>query len=197
MGTYNTAIFFIGAALVVAAIAWATALQGINTPPTVATLPYEKESTTTPQNPSQQAQTPISLTLEISPTTAPQGASVNAVLTLTNTGTTAINIEYFIGQLFEIIVKDEEGSTVYRLSDTTPHRYMMSRPLQLILNTGETYRQQVKLRLVNTHGQPLPPGTYTATAYLTAGVEHHPPAEGYEAKAAAKSNPVQIIIITS
>nr|BAJ49347.1 hypothetical protein HGMM_F01D06C14 [Candidatus Caldarchaeum subterraneum] len=194
MRTAHAALFIIGAVIVFTAAAWAAALQIQTTSPTSPTQqsipPHDtqEKDTEAPPNPSQP---PITLTLQISPQTAGPTASINAVLTLTNTGTTAVNIEYFIGQLFEIIIKNTEGVTVYRLSATTPYRYMMSRPLQLTLNPGETYQQNISLKLVDTAGQPLPPGTYTATAYLTAAVEHHPPPEG---KAAAKSNTVQIII---
>lgn len=191
MRTAHATLFIIGAVIVFTAVAWAAALQIQTTYPITQiqqSIPTHEKNTEAPANPSQP---PITLTLQISPQTAGPGASINAALTLTNTGTTAINIEYFISQLFEIIIKNTEGVTVYRLSATTPYRYMMSRPLQLTLNPGETYQQTISLKLVDANGQPLPPGTYTATAYLTAGVEHHPPAED---KAAAKSNTVQITI---
>lgn len=136
----------------------------------------------------------LALTLDIPTQTVAPGAEIVATVRLTNTGTTALTIEYFIGQLFEIIIKNAEGETVYRYSETNPYRYMASRPLQLVLNPGETHQQQIKIKLVDSSEQPLPPGRYTASAYLTAGIEGYAPPEPYEVKAAAKSNTVEIVI---
>lgn len=140
------------------------------------------------------ANTPITLTLEIPVRTMRTGEEMTATITLTNTRISPITIEYFIGQLYDIIIKDAEGRIVYRYSETTPYRYMMSKPLQLTLQPGETHTEQLTIKPVNTAGQPLPPGQYKATAYLTAAIEGYKPSENYGLKASANSNTVELTL---
>lgn len=136
----------------------------------------------------------ISLTLEIDRVRLAAGAEFTATVTLTNRGTEEVRIEYFIGQLFEVVVTSAEGRVVYRYSATTPYGYVMSRPLQLVLGPGESYRQVLRLRAVDESGNPLPPGTYTVTAYLTGAVEGRAPSEVGWPKAFARSNSVGITV---
>jgi hypothetical protein len=94
-----------------------------------------------------------------------------------NARTEEVLLEYFIGQLFEVIIRDESGRAVYVHSDRGFQRYLMMVPLHLRLAPGESHIETMEIPLVYSRGaekgQPLPPGNYTLTVYLTAVVQGH------------------------
>jgi hypothetical protein len=111
--------------------------------------------------------------LEFSP-----GSTIHLKATVMNTGTEEVLLEYFTGQLFEVVIRDESGTIVYVHSDRGFQRYLMMAPLHLMLAPGESHTETMDVPLVYTKGaekdKPLPPGNYTLTVYLTAAVQGHP-----------------------
>ena len=110
--------------------------------------------------------------LEFSP-----GSAIRLKATIGNTGTEEVLLEYFISQLFEVIIRDESGTLVYVHSDRGFQRYLAIAPLHLGLAPEESHTETVEVPLVYSRGaekgKPLPPGNYTPTVYLIA-TEHHP-----------------------
>ncbi len=108
----------------------------------------------------------------------PPGSIIHLKATVRNTGTEEVLLEYFAGQLFEVVIRDESGTIVYVHSDRGFQRYLMIAPLHLRLAPGESHTETMEIPLVYTRGaekgQPLPPGNYTLTVYLTAAVQGHP-----------------------
>jgi hypothetical protein len=106
------------------------------------------------------------------------GSVIRLKATIGNTGTEEVLLEYFAGQLFEVIIRDESGKIVYVHSDRGFQRYLMIAPLHLRLAPGESRTETMEVPLVYTRGaekdRPLPPGNYTLTVYLTAAVQGHP-----------------------
>jgi hypothetical protein len=106
------------------------------------------------------------------------GSTVHLKATVRNAGTEEALLEYFAGQLFEVVIRDESGKIVYVHSDRGFQRYLMIAPLHLRLTPGESHTETVEVPLVYTRGaekgKPLPPGNYTLTVYLTAAVQGHP-----------------------
>jgi hypothetical protein len=98
--------------------------------------------------------------------------------TVMNTGTEEVLLEYFAGQLFEVMIRDESGTIVYVHSDRGFQRYLMMAPLHLRLVPGGSHTETIEIPLVYTRGaekdNPLPPRNYTLTVYLTAAVQGHP-----------------------
>jgi hypothetical protein len=111
--------------------------------------------------------------LEFSP-----GSAIRLKATIGNTGTEEVLLEYFIGQLFEVIIRDESGTLVYVHSDRGFQRYLTIAPLHLGLAPEESHTETVEVPLVYSRGaekgKPLPPENYTLTVYLTAAVQGHP-----------------------
>jgi hypothetical protein len=107
-----------------------------------------------------------------------QGSTVHLKATVGNAGTEEVLLEYFAGPLFEVVIRDETGTIVYVHSDRGFQRYLMIAPLHLRLAPGESHTETMEVPLVYTRGaekgQPLPPGNYTLTVYLTAAVQGHP-----------------------
>jgi hypothetical protein len=108
----------------------------------------------------------------------PPGSTIHLKATIGNTETEEVLLEYFTGQLFEVVIRDESGTAVYVHSDRGFQRYLMMAPLHLRLAPGESHTETMEVPLVYTRGaekgQPLPPGNYTLTVYLTPGVQGHP-----------------------
>jgi hypothetical protein len=108
----------------------------------------------------------------------PPGSTIRLKATVRNTGTEEVLLEYFAGQLFEGVIRDESGTIVYVHSDRGFQRYLMIAPLHLRLAPGESHTETMEVPLVYSRGaekgQPLPPGNYTLTVYLTAAVQGHP-----------------------
>jgi len=108
----------------------------------------------------------------------PPGSTMHLKATVGNTGTEEVLLEYFAGQLFEVMIRDESGRAVYVHSDRGFQRYLMMAPLHLRLAPGESHTETMEVPLVYTRGaekgKPLPPGNYTLTVYLTAAVQGHP-----------------------
>jgi hypothetical protein len=106
------------------------------------------------------------------------GSTVHLKATVRNAGTEEALLEYFAGQLFEVIIRDGSGSIVYVHSDRGFQRYLMIAPLHLRLVPGESHTETMEIPLVYSRGaekdKPLPPGNYTLTVYLTAAVQGHP-----------------------
>jgi hypothetical protein len=104
----------------------------------------------------------------------PPGSTVHLKATIRNAGSEEVLLEYFAGQLFEVVIRDESGRAVYVHSD----RGFQIAPLHLRLAPGENHTETMEIPLVYTRGaekgQPLPPGNYTLTVYLTAAVQGHP-----------------------
>jgi hypothetical protein len=108
----------------------------------------------------------------------PPGSTIRLKATVGNAGTEEVLLEYFVGQLFEVIIRDESGTIVYVHSDGGFQRYLIIAPLHLRLAPGENHTETMEVPLVYSRGaekgKPLPPGNYTLTVYLTAAVEGHP-----------------------
>jgi hypothetical protein len=108
----------------------------------------------------------------------PPGSTIRLKATVGNAGTEEVLLEYFVGQLFEVIIRDESGTIVYVHSDGGFQRYLIIAPLHLRLAPGENHTDTMEVPLVYSRGaekgKPLPPGNYTLTVYLTAAVEGHP-----------------------
>jgi len=102
-------------------------------------------------------------------------STIHLKTTFGNAGTEEILLEHFAGQLFEVMIRDETGTIVYVHSDRGFQRYLMIAPLHLRLAPGESHTGTMEVPLVYTRGaergQPLPPGNYTLTVYLTAAVQ--------------------------
>jgi hypothetical protein len=103
------------------------------------------------------------------------GSTMHLKATVMNAGTEGVLLEYFVGQLFEVMIRDESGKIVYVHSDRGFQRYLMMAPLHLRLVPGESHTETMEVPLVYSRGaekgQPLPPGNYTLTVYLTAAVQ--------------------------
>ena len=106
------------------------------------------------------------------------GSTIHLKATIRNTGTEEVLLEYFAGQLFEVIIRDGSGSIVYVHSDRGFQRYLMIAPPHLRFAPGESHTEIMDIPLVYSRGakkdNPLPAGNYTLTVYLTAGVQGHP-----------------------
>jgi hypothetical protein len=106
------------------------------------------------------------------------GSTIHLKTTVRNTGTEEVLLEYFAGQLFEVMMRDESGRAVYVHSDRGFQKYLMIAPLHLRLAPGESHTETMEIPLVYTRGaekgKPLPPGNYTLTVYLMAAVQGHP-----------------------
>jgi hypothetical protein len=108
----------------------------------------------------------------------PPGSTLHLKATVGNAGTEEVLLEYFAGQLFEVVIRDESGKIVYVHSDRGFQRYLMIAPLHLRLAPGGSHTETMEVPLVYSRGaekgKPLPPGNYTLTVYLTAAVQGHP-----------------------
>jgi hypothetical protein len=108
----------------------------------------------------------------------PPGSTIHLKATIMNAGTEEVLLEYFAGQLFEVVIRDETGTIVYVHSDRGFQRYLMIAPLHLRLTPGESHTETMEISLVYSRGaekgQPLPPENYTLTVYLTAAVQGRP-----------------------
>jgi len=106
------------------------------------------------------------------------GSTMLLKATIRNTRTEKVFLEYFAGQLFEVVIRDKSGRAVYVHSDRGFQRYLMMAPLHLRLAPGEGHTETMEVPLVYSRGaergKPLPPGNYTLTVYLTAAVQGHP-----------------------
>jgi hypothetical protein len=69
--------------------------------------------------------------LEFSP-----GLAIRLKTTVRNTGTEEVLLEYFAGQLFEVMIRDESGRAVYVHSDKGFQRYLIDSTRYLIDSTA-------------------------------------------------------------
>jgi hypothetical protein len=126
----------------------------------------------------QTAERILVLNISVDSAEFPPDSTLHLKATVRNTGTEEVLLEYFAGQLFEVVIRDETGTIVYVHSDRGFQRYLMIAPLHLRLAPGESHTETMEVPLVYTRGaekgQPLPPGNYTLTVYLTAAVHGHP-----------------------
>jgi endonuclease/exonuclease/phosphatase (EEP) superfamily protein YafD len=117
------------------------------------------------------------LNIAVNGTEITAGSTIHLTASIQNTGPEEVLLEYFIGQLFEVIIRDGSGAPVYVHSDTGFQKYLMAAPLHLRLAPGESHTETIEITLVYSRGagksNPLPPGTYTLTVYLTAAVQGH------------------------
>jgi hypothetical protein len=131
------------------------------------------------------------LNLSVDGVEFPPDSTVHLKATVGHAGTEEVLLEYFAGQLFEVVIRDGSGTIVYVHSDRGFQRYLMMAPLHLRLAPGESHTETMEVPLVYSRGaekgQPLPPGNYTLTVYLTAAVQGHPPGiiDGVKAYTAA------------
>jgi len=123
----------------------------------------------------QTAERVLSLNIFVDGLEFPPGSTMHLKATIRNTGTEEVLLEYFAGQLFEVIMRDESGKIVYVHSKRGFQRYLMIAPLHLRLAPGEDHTETMEIPLVYSRGaekgNPLPPGNYTLTVYLTAAVQ--------------------------
>jgi hypothetical protein len=126
----------------------------------------------------QVAERVLVLNISVDSAEFPPGSTMHLKATIGNAGTEEVLLEYFAGQLFEVIIRDGSGSIVYVHSDRGFQRYLMIAPLHLRLAPRESNTETMEIPLVYTRGaeknKTLPPGNYTLTVYLTAAVQGHP-----------------------
>jgi hypothetical protein len=126
----------------------------------------------------QTAERILVLNISVDSTEFTAGSTIHLKATVGNAGTEGVLLEYFAGQLFEVMMRDETGTIVYVHSDRGFQRYLMIAPLHLRLAPEESHTETMEVPLVYTKGaekgKPLPPGNYTLTVYLTAAVQGHP-----------------------
>jgi len=130
------------------------------------------------EQPHQTAERILVLNISVDGVEFAPGSTIHLKVTFRNVGTEEVLVEYFAGQLFEVMIRDETGTIVYVHSDGGFQRYLMAAPTHLRLMPGESRTETMEIPLVYTRGaekdKPLPPGTYTLTVYLTAAVQGHP-----------------------
>jgi hypothetical protein len=145
---------------------------------TTSTVNIETRVQATEQTTRQTAERILTLNISVDGLEFPLGSTIHLKATVRNAGTEEVLLEYFAGQLFEVVIKDGSGKIVYVHSDRGFQRYLMIAPLHLRLAPGESHTETMEVPLVYTRGaekgQPLPPGNYTLTVYLTAAVQGHP-----------------------
>jgi hypothetical protein len=126
----------------------------------------------------QTAERILALNISVDGVESPAGSTIHLKATVMNAGTEEVLLEYFAGQLFEVIIRNGSGKIVYVHSDRGLQRYLMIAPLHLKLAPGESHNETMEIPLVYSRGaekgKPLPLGTYTLTVYLTAAVQGHP-----------------------
>ena len=152
--------------------------QQVTTTSTANTVNIETRVQAAEQTAQQAAERVLVLNISVDGLEFLPGSTVHLKATVRNTGTEEVLLEYFAGQLFEVVIRDESGRAVYVHSDRGFQRYLMIAPLHLKLAPGENHTETMEVPLVYTRGaekgQPLPPGNYTLTVYLTAAVQGHP-----------------------
>jgi hypothetical protein len=152
--------------------------QQVTTTYTANTVNIETLVQATEQTSRQTAERVLVLNISVDGVEFAPGSTMHLKATIRNTGTEEVLLEYFAGQLFEVVIRDGSGSIVYVHSDRGFQKYLMIAPLHLRLAPGESHTETMEIPLVYTRGdekgQPLPPGNYTLTVYLTAAVQGHP-----------------------
>jgi len=151
--------------------------QQVTTTSTANTINIETHVQATEQTTRQTAERILVLNISVDGVEFAPGSTMHLKATIRNTGTEEVLLEYFIGQLFEVIIRDESGRAVYVHSDRGFQRYLMMAPLHFRLAPGESHTETIEIPLVYSRGaekgKPLPPGAYTLTVYLTAAVQWH------------------------
>jgi ribosomal protein L21E len=152
--------------------------QQVTTTYTANTVNIETLVQATEQTSRQTAERVLVLNISVDGVEFAPGSTMHLKATIRNTGTEEVLLEYFAGQLFEVVIRDGSGSIVYVHSDRGFQKYLVIAPLHLRLAPGESHTETMEIPLVYTRGdekgQPLPPGNYTLTVYLTAAVQGHP-----------------------
>jgi len=152
--------------------------QQVTTTSTANTANIETRVQAAEQTAQQTAERILVLNISVDGVEFPPGSTMHLKATVMNAGTEEVLLEYFAGQLFEVVIRDETGTIVYVHSDRGFQRYLMIAPLHLRLAPGESHTETIEIPLIYTKGaekdNPLPPGKYTLTVYLTAGVQGHP-----------------------
>jgi hypothetical protein len=152
--------------------------QQVTTTSTANTVNIETRVQATEQTIRQTAERILVLNVSVDGVEFPPGSTIHLKATVGNAGTEEVLLEYFAGQLFEVVIRDESGTIVYVHRARGCQRDLMRVPLHLRLAPGESHTETMEVPLVYTRGaekgQPLPPGNYTLTVYLTAAVQGHP-----------------------
>jgi hypothetical protein len=152
--------------------------QQVTTTSTANTVNIETRVQATEQTTRQTAERVLVLNISVDGVEFAPGSTMHLKATIRNAGTEEVLLEYFAGQLFEVMIRDESGTIVYVHSDRGFQRYLMMAPLHLRLVPGESHTETMEVPLVYTRraekGKPLPPGNYTLAVYLTAAVQGHP-----------------------
>jgi hypothetical protein len=152
--------------------------QQVMTTSTANAVNIETRVQATEQTTRQTAKRILVLNISVDSAEFSPGSTIRLKATVMNAGTEEVLLEYFVGQLFEVIIRDESGTIVYVHSDRGFQRYLMIAPLHLKLAPEESHTETMEVPLVYTRGaekgKPLPPGNYTLTVYLTAAVQGHP-----------------------
>jgi hypothetical protein len=152
--------------------------QQVTTTSTANTVNIETRVQAAEQTSQQTAKRILVLNISLDGVEFAPGSTMHLKATVMNARTEEVLLEYFAGQLFEVVIRDESGTIVYVHSDRGSQRYLMIAPLHLRLAPGEGHTETVEVPLVYSRGaekgQPLPPGNYTLTVYLTAAVQGHP-----------------------
>jgi hypothetical protein len=164
--------------VVIAGYALVQPLQTPQQAMTTSTANIETYVQTAEETAQQTAKRALVLNISVDGVEFPPGSTVHLKATVRNAGTEEVLLEYFAGQLFEVVIRDESGTIVYVHSDRGFQRYLMIAPLHLRLAPGESHTKTMEVPLVYSKGaekgKPLPLGNYTLTVYLTAAVRGHP-----------------------
>ncbi len=175
---YGLLALIVAGLMAVAGYALVQPMQKIPTAEATPAVYMSTQGQTTVEALQQTADGAVLLDIAVDGVELTPGSIILLTAIIKNTGPEEVLLEYFIGQLFEVIIRDEAGTPVYVHSDTGFQKYILAAPLHLRLAPSETHSQTIEVKLVYSRGvekgKLLPPGTYTLTVYLTAAVEGHP-----------------------
>jgi hypothetical protein len=104
------------------------------------------------EQPHQTAERILVLNISVDGVEFAPGSTIHLKATVGNAGTEEVLLEYFAGQLFEVVIRDETGTIVYVHSDGGFQRYLMIAPLHLRLTPGESHTETMEIPLVYTKG---------------------------------------------
>jgi hypothetical protein len=126
--------------------------QQVTTTSTANTVNIETRVQATEQTAQQAAERILVLNISVDGVEFAPGSTMHLKATIKNTGTEEVLLEYFAGQLFEVMIRDESGTAVYVHSDRGFQRYLMMAPLHLRLAPGESHTETMEIPLVYTRG---------------------------------------------
>jgi hypothetical protein len=126
--------------------------QQVTTTSTANTVNIETRVQATEQTTRQTAERVLVLNISVDGVEFAPSSTMHLKATIKNTGTEEVLLEYFAGQLFEIVIRDETGTIVYVHSDRGSQRYLMIAPLHFRLAPGESHTETMEIPLVYTRG---------------------------------------------